>query len=525
MRTPAVDRNEWPAQLPGATRFTDEGPNFMSPLTLVSQVKGLPRTMDLLDQALIDHGHGQRRSPGHWPLLYLCFTVSREPNIEPWYRTVCTQRSLWSACGFTDVPAYQTVWQRFTELERFAPVFEQAAAGLIQLARRKDPRIGAWIASDGTECETHAQPIHDCDAGDACPTRGKKHGPKLKRLSAADASAGRQKDEVIDPADAPAAPRVASGTPIPAEGTREETEDGVRFVSGGHWWRTRDRGAGTRLYKGNKVWFGHMHHKAVDLVTRAPLAVMITSATENEHHVFPHLYERATANSGVEAVAVLADAGLSVSSVSDFLVERGVTPVMPSRRRKQPVPVADGQAPSAHACDKHGIPVCRGCGLPCDFVRFVRTPKARVWFRCPLPSTDRCEGTQSMLCSKATRRLIPIWRTSPVYNVLRNQLGTLEHVHEDWRTWFRSGGKNLRERPRRVGIEWQQLRASAALLIEWIWVLQRQGWIGRKRTERVQAVPLSDGGRYSKLMRRRRRDFLLGGGYASGKAPPGFQAA
>lgn len=55
-------------------------------------------------------------------------------------------------------------------------------------------------------------------------------------------------------------------------------------------------------------------------------------------------------------------------------------------------------------------------------------------------------------------------------------------------------------------------------LIEWVWVLLRQGWIGRKRGERVQPVPLSDGGRCSKLMRRRRRGFLLGCGYAVSRA-------
>ena len=520
-------RSEWPAQLPGATRFSDEGPNFMTPLTLVTQIKGLGhQTMSLLDQAQVNHGHGQRRAPGHWPLLYLCFVIGREPNLEPWYRTVVGNQSFWNACGFTEgVPSYKTVWQRFAELEQFAHVFEQAAAGLIQMARRKDPRIGAWVISDGTECETHAQPQHDCAAGDACPTRGKKRPPRLKRLSAADASRGRQRGDVIEPEDAPHVPKGRSGTPIPDEGTREVLEDGsVRFVSGGHWWKTRDAGAGTRLYKGNKVWFGYMNHKAVDLVTRTPLTVMVTSATENEQHVFPRLYDQATRNSGVEAVAVVADAGLSVSSVYDFLVERGVTPVMPSRRRKKPVPVASGQAPSPqHSCDKHGVPVCRGCGLPCDFVRFTNKPKARVWFRCPLPSTDACDGTQSMLCSKATRRLIPIWRTSPVYNVLRAQMGNLEHVHEDWRTWFRCGGKNLRERQRRAGLQCQQLRASAALLIEWVWVLLRQGWIGRRRTERVNAVPLTDNGRWARLMRRRRREFLLGGGYAAGKAPPGIQ--
>ncbi len=129
----AVARDEWPVQLPGATRFSDEAANFRSPLTLVSQIKGLGhRTMDLLVQALVDHDHGQHRSPGHWPLAYICFVVSREPNIQPWYLRVIDDRSFWSACGFTEgAPAYQTVWQRFAELEQFAHLFEQVLPPLL----------------------------------------------------------------------------------------------------------------------------------------------------------------------------------------------------------------------------------------------------------------------------------------------------------------------------------------------------------------------------------------------------------
>lgn len=52
-----------------------------------------------------------------------------------------------------------------------------------------------------------------------------------------------------------------------------------------------------------------MHHKAVDLFTGAPLAVMLTSATENEYHVFPRLFEQAVRNTGIDAVAVAGDKG------------------------------------------------------------------------------------------------------------------------------------------------------------------------------------------------------------------------
>lgn len=541
MCDPAIDRTTWPEQLPAATRFSDEGPSFQSPLTLISRVKGMPRTMALLDSMLIDHEHGKRRSPGHWGLVLLWFTISHEANIVPFYAASLAQPQMWAACGFREIPSYPTVHARLVELEQFAPVLEEAAAGLIQMARKRNPLIGAWIVVDGTECETHAQPQHDCQPGEACPSQGKKRGPRLKCTSAEEAARLRQEGKAIDPA-SEAAPdadattddadtgkrkrrrkRQPTGDPIPPNGTVEITEDGVRFVSGGHWWLSRDKDAGTRSYGGKKAWHGYMNNKATDLVTRAPLAVWVTPATANEFHLLPALYDRATANSGVEAVAVIADAGLTTNANYDFLTERGVTLVGPTREGSKGK-VADGMTVSLdNRCDMHGVPTCRGCGMPCDYVGFSKkSGKARVWFRCPLPSTKKCEKTQSMVCSKAVQRLIPLWRTSSVYSVLRSQVGNLEHVHEDWRSRYRSGGKSLRERPRRVGLAWQQLRANAALLIEWMWVLLRQGWIGPKKAPRAKTVPLSDNGRWASLMERRKRLGLVGGGYACGKAPPGI---
>ncbi len=163
--------------------------------------------------------------------------------------------------------------------------------------------------------------------------------------------------------------------------------------------------------------------------------------------------------------------------------------------------------------------------MPCDLDRFESKKTARVMFRCPLSSTKKCRGIQSMNCSRALRRLIPIWRTSPIYRVLHSQVGNTKHVHGNWRTWFSSGGKTLRDRRRRVGLACRQLRARAALLIQWVGVLMRQGWISRRRTERVQPVPLNDNGRYARLMERRRKELLFGGGYPSSKEPPGVLTA
>ncbi len=123
------------------------------------------------------------------------------------------------------------------------------------------------------------------------------------------------------------------------------TDTGVRYVRGGHWWESRDRDARTRAYGQHKWWDGYMHHRAIDLVTHAPLAVSVTPANVNEYDEFPNLYERVVQATGAEATAVIADLGFAVSKVYDFLVERGVTPVTGTRETSKGA-VADGRTPS-----------------------------------------------------------------------------------------------------------------------------------------------------------------------------------
>jgi hypothetical protein len=59
---------------------------------------------------------------------------------------------------------------RFTEMASTSEAFDEAAAVLIQGARAKDPRVGAWWPLDAGEAGTHATPEHDCTAYHVCPT-------------------------------------------------------------------------------------------------------------------------------------------------------------------------------------------------------------------------------------------------------------------------------------------------------------------------------------------------------------------
>ena len=66
--------------------------------------------------------------------------------------------------------------------------------------------------------------------------------------------------------------------------------------------------------------------------------------------------------------------------------------------------------------------------------------------------------------------LLPLWRTDPDYLALRNSHDRYERVHHHWRVRWRSGADDHSLRPKRRGRDCQQLRASAALLIEWLMI-------------------------------------------------------
>lgn len=62
--------------------------------------------------------------------------------------------------------------------------------------------------------------------------------------------------------------------------------------------------------------------------------------------------------------------------------------------------------------------------------------------------------------------------------MLRDNHKQYESAHERWRERYAVGGDTTADRPRRRGIGVQRLRASAALVIEWLTICHRQGWLG-----------------------------------------------
>ena len=476
----ALTRRTVPEHLPEITRYSDD-PALASPHTLIAMVKGMPQIRAGLQAACHRaYDWGPDRMPGDWALAYLAFVISRIPDIEPWYQRVRADHSLWAACDFERVPSYRLVHLRFTEMEGMADSFEEAAAHLIQRARANDQRVGAWWHLDASEAETHAAPQHDCTSYDDCPTaKTGRRNPRMQRVGTTTAKATRQLLAAMPVEDGAAAVSVEGLRVIPVGASVVDHErNGRRFTSGGHWWFTRDMDAGVRAYsRGSRVvkaWHGFLHMEVIDHFTHAPLASWLIPADQQEHAAYEALMERARGHLDALPYLVAGDAGYSVEHVFKSNSNLGVGSVFPFRRH--------AGSESAHrqptaVYDEHGIPRCRRCGGESDFVRFAVTRgKGRLWFRCRLPQSQKCQGEQSIFCDEAPRHLLPVWRIEPAYAAMRVSHQSYEHKHRDLRIQYLLAPDCLALRPKRPGMAWQQLRASAAMLIEWLRVFQRGGW-------------------------------------------------
>lgn len=133
--------------------------------------------------------------------------------------------------------------------------------------------------------------------------------------------------------------------------------------------------------------------------------------------------------------------------------------------------------------DRHGIPRCTYCKGPTRFIRFCESPKPRLWYRCELGTFADCRkpSPQSRLCETNWKLLLPMWRTSEAYLALRNAGKHHEAPHQYWRSRYGVAGDSTDTRPKRRGIGWQQLRSNAALVVEWLRILYRMGWLGSAR--------------------------------------------
>lgn len=104
-----------------------------------------------------------------------------------------------------------------------------------------------------------------------------------------------------------------------------------------------------------------------------------------------------------------------------------------------------------------------------------------LWVLCAAPVTAACEKRQTVQCAHSWRMLLPLWRADPNYLALRNSHDRYERVHYHRRVRWRSSADDHSLRPKRRGRDCQQLRASAALLIQWLMICWREQWLPTSR--------------------------------------------
>jgi hypothetical protein len=300
---------------------------------------------------------------------------------------------------------------------------------------------------------------------------------------------------------------------------------------GEHRYRTRDKTAGARMHgpgskktkrKRDKFWLGGIMVAGVDDFLGAPLAVANIAADEHEHHAYPGLMEEIIEAIGDRPLAMTGDRAHSIKSVFEFNTTRGIASALPWRKPQAGVERVDVRTDEY---DEHGIPSCGYCGGPTQlesaglgFYLDARD-KPRLRFKCLLRHTPECERSQSIACEKDWRLLVPVSRLTPYYHSLRKGHESVEKVFRHWRDRYGVAGKNADTRLKRPGLPFQQLRASAALVVEWFRICLRYGWLGSARRRNLGELRRVDGTKRLKavLEARKKRGLNLPRGPAAVK--------
>lgn len=540
-----MKRNELPVALAGATNFSDDR-DELDVLFVIRLLKSQKDVCDRLVSAttISSPNASRRRTTGSWSLAYIAFVASRKfADWEPWWSTgPGASDELWRECGFPKGrPPYSTMYDRFTELEQFAPEFQTTVGEFVQLGREKTGGlVGRDIHVDSCEEETHARLVHDCKEGESCKraadiAKQVAKGRSQRRASGSPALhpdretckyAKEQREKLADEAPFLADPKMIGTATKVIDAEDENGRPYKRIKIGGCWYRSLDTEAGIRTYKklrGFKFWHGFYNTKAVDHYTGAPVAITVESASRSEYHIYPELKARVEETLGAKPRAFVFDKGFSVESVFKANTEDGILTVAPFRQGGN----STREAYETDEYDLHGVPKCKHCTSEGIFVSFTKTPKPRIFYRCSIncPASRQADGRpgrQSILCEKKWRFLLPVFRTTELYLALRESHQSYERAHAYWRRRWLVGAANCDTRAKRNGRGTRQLRANAALVIEWLLICWREGWLGTpRRNENVPHVKRAKRQLGGLVAYRRRHRAAIGLARARAASPPG----
>jgi hypothetical protein len=501
-------RNAEAFGLKGATEFSCD-PVLSDPVAVVELFKRFAAAacLELISATTPhrpDNQAGAPRMDGSWALVFLAHIMSGDPDWQHWYHRNTDPR-LWRACGFEQVPSFQTLYLRFAELEdpRYVAAFERAAYRFVRIAARNVPHAFDFVHIDGTPAHSHARLTHACPSEHFCRTRTGSAAKQLDRASDDAISSDRhERSAAPEPEDPDAPPdnrlfkltddeAVALGLPDRARSQY------FKFGANGHIMRSRDRDVGVRMYSAGprskkKVWLGGYFLPAISDYFWAPFALHFFPADVQEHLGWPVLHRKAMTalnddpdNPTHRITGVVADRAFTNKTFIAFNTHEGIASITPERtlpggRAWETLRDVDGR------WDEHG-PRCRYCGGPAAPARgagegFAITGAGdpRLSYRCHIGWTTDCQTKlQTISCKREYRALLPIARTERVFHDLLASHGHFEGVFDSWRDRYGvSGTSNATRSKRRGSIAAQRLRGAAALLAEWFRICLRMGYVG-----------------------------------------------
>jgi Transposase DDE domain len=487
----------WPEvelwRLPGAGHFSADSA-LCDPLSLIAEWRHHPFAValrELADTSPTSFGRvsdvagfeapklGRPRLPGDWPALYLAYVLSGCPALQAWFNR-WSSSGLWEICGFEKRPAYQTVYLRFTELEERWTAFAAAAQDLIGLAKAAEPRVGEIVFVDATGWKSPAVLEHACSDEEACAKAGGVPPAQLRSDSAEEVLREHWAEAEAEADEGPeGATRTRGGLVYERRANGAEVKYRL-FTVNGHLYRSLDTTSGLRRYYDRKQWFGGYYLAATDFFTNLPLAAQVFRADLQEWDGYHALCRDLLATLGEPPYVVSVDKGFATRPFYEYNTRRGIAVVGPRRKHRNRTDLRHWRT---DRFDEHGIPRCRYCGgegdqdAPGMGLFFNEKGEPVIRYRCLVGFRPECEQSQSIRCSEEWLMLLPLSRKTELYHAVDQVRSNLENTFGLLRDRFAIAGKDPTGQLARPGVPAQRLRAWAGLVIDWLRLNLRQGWL------------------------------------------------
>jgi hypothetical protein len=520
-------------EIPDATEYSDD-PELCDPVEIVRLIKAFPEIDRRLSEAFYgapdpslcqnikgknapERKRGRPRVKGRFDLLYVAYVASGDPAMESFWKR-WRSSELWKECGFDKQPPYQRMWDYFTSFEKLERRgFREEAQLLIRNAKKHDRLIGTALIIDETRFDSVSRHEHCCPDPVACrdlwknqkkelgeAAKGRK-GPPAVLIRATDETYNEWKAKEL------AEPELVDGelpeTVAPA--VRVEGAYLYRVING-HYYRTLDTTGGLRRYSfpRNESWHGGLLQAAVCPRYRTAIDLQAFAADHQAYDHLPELYANIEESTGERPLVASLDALYTTKPVAEFFIRRGTHPIRPHSKRESPERIDM----RCDLFDEHQVIRCPSCGAETDqepyYVFHHSKPVVRV--RCRTPHAERCYGLQSVSCDKHWGWIGILDYEDRLTNQMREKHGQMEGFWDSMRKRYGLAGKDTSGKiKRRSVVPAQMLRAEAALLIEWLRLSLRHGFIGswKKRNENGPVI-VADRGRHAKIMRARAKRAL-----------------